>query len=114
MGHLKVEVDVRKHLAVLALIAAALPLGAQSPTPTPGALGQAARRPPPPTGPVLRLPDGTVDMTGLWLGGGSEQDLERQGGLKPSEIPVLPWVKAHMATLDIRIRRTSAPRTSSS
>jgi len=41
-----------------------------------------------------------VDLTGLWLGGGSEQNLEQQGGLKPGEIPVLPWVKEHMAKLD--------------
>src|SRR5436190_24292594 len=66
----------------------------------PGALGQAVRRPPPPTTPTPRLPDGTVDLSGLWLGGGSEQYLEQQGGLKPGEIPVLPWVKEHMAKLD--------------
>jgi hypothetical protein len=87
-------------LIVLAMTAAVLPLGAQQ-APAPGALGQAVRRPPPPTGPVQRLQDGTVDMTGLWIGGGSEMDLEQQGGLQPGEIPVLPWVKDHMAKLVI-------------
>ena len=94
---------MRKILVVFAIgVAAASALGAQAQAPvTPGALGQAVRRPPPPTGPVQRLPDGTVDMTGLWVGGGSEADLERQGGLQPGEIPVLPWVKEHMAKLVI-------------
>jgi hypothetical protein len=85
----------------------ATPVVAQQTTPQPppdgggvGALGQAVRRPPPPTGPINRLPDGTPDFGGLWLGGGSEQDLERQGGLKPGEIPALPWVKERMAKLD--------------
>ena len=91
---------MRRILIGLVMAVAVLPLGAQQ-TPPPGALGQAVRRPPPPTGPVQRLPDGTVDMTGLWVGGGSEQDLEQQGGLKPGEIPVLPWVKDHMAKLVI-------------
>ena len=92
---------MRRLLAVFAMMAVNLPIPVQAQAPAPGALGQAVRRPPPPTGPVQRLPDGTVDMTGLWLGGGSEQDLERQGGLKPGEIPVLPWVKEHMAKLVI-------------
>ena len=65
-----------------------------------GALGQAVRRPPPPTTPTPRLPDGTVDLSGLWVGGGTDGDLEAGGGLKPGEIPVLPWVKEYMAKLD--------------
>ena len=92
---------MRGLLIVFAIIAAVLSMGAQTQAPPPGALGQAVRRPPPPTGPVQRLQDGTVDMTGLWIGGGSEADLEGQGGLKPGEIPVLPWVKDHMAKLVI-------------
>ena len=32
-------------------------------------------------GPVPRLPDGKVDLTGPWLGGGSNADIEREGGL---------------------------------
>ena len=44
-------------------------------------------------GPVPRLPDGTVDITGPWVGGGSNADIERDGGLKPGELPLLPWAK---------------------
>ena len=41
-------------------------------------------------GPVPRLPDGKPDLTGPWVGGGSNQDIERDGGLKPGELPLLP------------------------
>src|SRR5213594_3189873 len=44
-------------------------------------------------GPVPRLPDGHPDLTGPWLGGGSNADIERDGGLKPGELPLLPWAK---------------------
>jgi hypothetical protein len=44
-------------------------------------------------GPVPRLPDGKVDLTGPWLGGGSNLDIEREGGLKPGELPLLPWAR---------------------
>ena len=43
-----------------------------------------------PDGPVPRLPDGTVDLDGLWLGGGPVQDFERQANLGPDDIPLLP------------------------
>jgi hypothetical protein len=43
--------------------------------------------------PVPRLPDGTIDLTGPWVGGGSNADIERDGGLKPGELPLLPWAK---------------------
>jgi hypothetical protein len=43
--------------------------------------------------PIPRLPDGHVDLTGPWVGGGSNGDLERDGGLKPGELPLLPWAK---------------------
>ncbi len=43
--------------------------------------------------PVPRLPDGHVDLTGPWVGGGSNGDIERDGGLKPGELPLLPWAK---------------------
>ena len=92
-----------KHfILVCMLIAFALPLVAQTPPAQPqiGALGQAVRRPPPPTGPTPRLADGTVDLSGLWVGGGTDSDLEAAGGLKPGGIPVLPWVKEYMAKLD--------------
>ena len=45
-------------------------------------------------GPVPRLADGHPDLTGPWLGGGSNADIEREGGLKPGELPLLPWAKA--------------------
>ena len=44
-------------------------------------------------GPVPRLPDGHVDLTGPWVGGGSNADIEKEGGLKPGELPLLPWAK---------------------
>jgi hypothetical protein len=44
-------------------------------------------------GPVPRLQDGHVDLTGPWLGGGSNGDIEKEGGLKPGELPLLPWAK---------------------
>ena len=36
-------------------------------------------------GPVPRLPDGHPDLTGPWVGGGSNADMEAEGGLKPGE-----------------------------
>ena len=44
-------------------------------------------------GPVPRLPDGKPDLTGPWVGGGSDADIEREGGLKPGELPLLAWAK---------------------
>ena len=44
-------------------------------------------------GPAPRLPDGHPDLSGPWLGGGSNADIEREGGLKPGELPLLPWAK---------------------
>ena len=43
--------------------------------------------------PAPRLPDGRVDLTGPWVGGGSNVDIERDGGLKPGELPLLPWAR---------------------
>jgi hypothetical protein len=39
------------------------------------------------------LPDGTADLTGPWVGGGSNTDIEFEGGLKPGELPLLPWAR---------------------
>src|SRR6185312_8620602 len=44
--------------------------------------------------PAPRLFDGTPDISGPWVGGGSNDDIEREGGLKAGEIPLLPWAKA--------------------
>ena len=43
--------------------------------------------------PIPRLPDGTIDLTGPWIGGGSNVDIELEGGLKPGELPLLPWAR---------------------
>ena len=45
-------------------------------------------------GPVPRMPDGKPDLHGPWVGGGSNSDIEAQGGLKAGELPLLPWAKA--------------------
>ena len=99
---------MRKLLLISTIVALTAPLFAQqaaSPAPrqgaqAPGALGQTTNRPPPPTGPAPRLPDGTPDLSGLWVGGGGPY-MERGGGIKRDEIPVLPWVKQYMAKLDL-------------
>jgi hypothetical protein len=58
------------------------------------ALGQAIRRPPPPTGPPPRLPNGTIDLgDGLWLGGGPAVDMAI-GLPKGESFPLLPWARA--------------------
>jgi hypothetical protein len=44
--------------------------------------------------PVPRLPDGTIDLTGPWVGGGAIADIESNGGLAPGGLPLLPWAKA--------------------
>jgi hypothetical protein len=55
-------------------------------------------------GPVPRLADGRPDLTGPWLGGGSDADMEREGGLKPGELIglMLPWAK------ELRAKREKA------
>ena len=45
-------------------------------------------------GPVPRLADGHPDLSGPWVGGGSNADIEKEGGLKPGELPLLPAAKA--------------------
>jgi hypothetical protein len=63
------------------------------------ALGQEVRRKPAPTGPVQHLPDGTVDLSGLWVGGGPIQDIQREGGLPAGtlESMMTPSAKAIFA-----------------
>ena len=48
---------------------------------------------PAPTGPVTKLPDGTVDLSGVWLGSGAnDADIADPRGLKPgSQVLMLPW-----------------------
>jgi len=53
------------------------------------ALGQEVRRAPASSAPSPRLPDGTVDLNGLWIGGGPVVSIAQ--GLKPGEtLPLLP------------------------
>ncbi|NOT24754.1 MAG: hypothetical protein HOP16_01515 [Acidobacteria bacterium] len=47
-------------------------------------------------GPTPRLHDGKPDLSGPWVGGGSNGNIERDGGLKSGELPLLPWAKALM------------------
>ncbi len=91
---------MRKTVIVMVVIAATLPLVAQEGNNQGGALGevnalgQQVRRPAPPSGPAPRLPTGQVDLDGLWIGGGAVGDMERDGGLKPGEVPILPAARA--------------------
>jgi hypothetical protein len=59
------------------------------------ALGQEVKRPPVPTGPAPRLPDGTVDLNGLWNGGGPVNSIA-QGLPKGETLPLLPLAKQLM------------------
>jgi len=52
-------------------------------------------------GPVPRLHDGKPDLTGPWVGGGSDADIEREGGLKPGELPLLPWARELRAKREV-------------
>jgi hypothetical protein len=91
--------------------AAAVALGAmtfllaQDPAAAPGAGkapqgkgGGKGRGPAGPTGPAPRLADGTPDLSGLWMGSGSNSgDISK--GLKPGEQVVMqPWAEALMKT----------------
>ncbi|OFW06202.1 MAG: hypothetical protein A3I61_18725 [Acidobacteria bacterium RIFCSPLOWO2_02_FULL_68_18] len=45
------------------------------------------------SGPVPRLHDGKPDLSGPWVGGGSNDNIEDDGGLGPGEFPLQPWAK---------------------
>src|SRR5882672_6037435 len=72
------------------------PIGVLGPV---NALGQEVKRPPAPTGPAPRLPDGTIDLgDGAWVfvPGGGDSVAQR---LSPGEeLPLLPVVKALVAS----------------
>ncbi len=97
---------MKRLLILSAIIALTLPLPAQQGAPpneppvAVNGVGYGGPRPPIPTGPVPRLPDGTVDLYGAWTGGGSIGDLEKDGGLKPGELDalMLPSAKKLMAS----------------
>ena len=46
-------------------------------------------------GPVPRLPDGHVDLTGPWVGGGTNDNMEEDAGMKKGELDalLLPWAR---------------------
>jgi hypothetical protein len=78
---------------------------AQDPAPAPGAAPNAAkagkgrgRGPATPTGPTPHLADGTIDLSGVWMGSGSNSgDITK--GLKPGEqVIMLPAAEALMKT----------------
>lgn len=56
-------------------------------------VGLYQRQPPPPQGPAPKFVDGTPDLSGVWVGGGSSDgDITR--GLKPGEtVVMLPWAE---------------------
>jgi len=102
---------VRNLLAVLIALGGGLtlPLTAQAPAPVEG-VGSGARVDPDrlgklgtewtpvapaeiAAGPTPRLHDGKPDLSGPWVGGGSNGNIERDGGLKPGELPLLPWAR---------------------
>jgi hypothetical protein len=73
------------------------PTGSNNPAaPTsPAGSGGLERRAAVPNGPTPRLPDGSVDLSGVWQGGGPIGDLAQ--GLAPGEtIPLLPEAKKLM------------------
>jgi hypothetical protein len=102
---------VRKHFLSFisaATVTAAISLAAQqppAPDPTgpnsagaatsPAGSGGNRNVPQVPAGPAPRLPDGSIDLTGVWQGGGPIGDLAQ--GLAPGEtIPLLPEAKKIM------------------
>jgi hypothetical protein len=95
-------------IASTAALIAAVSLIAQTPaTPTPaqnagkaksGNVGLYQRQPPAPTGPAPKFADGTPDLSGVWLGGGSS-DADISRGLKAgSTLVMLPWAEALVKT----------------
>ncbi len=92
---------MKKLLFVIAIVVAAVPLlvRGQDSDQGVGALGQSVKRAAAPTGPAPHLPDGTIDLNGVWVGGGPVNDLETQGGLKKGELEalMLPWAKEQFA-----------------
>jgi hypothetical protein len=89
---------VTRAVIALLLVALAAPLPAQE---LPRRLGGANGPPPAATAdrPVPKLPDGTVDLSGVWTDGGSAP-IERL--LKPGELDALlqPWAQKVMAARD--------------
>ena len=75
---------MRTFFLISTLVATTLALPAETPGQGQPSIG-AQRLAGPRTGPAPRLPDGTVDLSGVWVGGGPINDIEREGGLKPGD-----------------------------
>ena len=93
--------------AIAAMISAASLMTAQAPAPAEGkaaAKGKGGRGgPATPAGPTPHLTDGTVDLSGAWMGSGSNSgDISK--GLKPGERIVVEGLQK------IRSGMTVAPR----
>jgi hypothetical protein len=80
-------------LGAVSLVVAQAPAPANAPNG-----GGKGKRPAGPTGPAPRMADGTPDLSGAWMGGGSNSgDITK--GLKPGEeVVMLPWAEALMKT----------------
>jgi hypothetical protein len=74
------------------VVSVSLSLGAQAPRVSVGGVPVVGAGPAP-TGPAPRLPDGTPDFSGVWLGGGALGDIT-QGLPKGEALPLLPWAEA--------------------
>jgi len=95
---------VRTLVGMALFVALAAPLLAQSTAPQGvlgpiDALGQQVTRPPAPTGPAPRLPDGTIDLgSGIWVSSPSFGP-DIGVGLKSGDVlPLLPSARALMAS----------------
>ena len=90
---------MRKHsvgFSVMTVTLSAMALAAQAPTSPAGTSGvQAGRGPAPAQGRTPHLPDGTVDLSGVWNGGGPVGDLA-QGLPKGETIPLTADAKKLM------------------
>jgi hypothetical protein len=79
--------------ALMLLSIGAHPQSASAPARAGGTLSDPAIVPEVPKGAAPRLPDGTPDLSGLWLGGGPSRDI-RQGLMPGEEIVLLPQAQA--------------------
>ena len=75
-------------LAVGALVAVSAQQTPPAPT-SPAGAGSQQRAPAAPTGPVKRLPNGHVDLSGVWQGGGPVGDI-KMGLAKGETLPIKP------------------------
>jgi hypothetical protein len=83
-------------LAAVSALAQQPPAPAQNNTKGKGvAVGLYLNQTPAPTGPIIKLADGTPDLTGVWLGGGSsDADISNPRNLKAgNKVEMLPWAQ---------------------